>query len=273
MSIEATVTHKPIDQMEAIFGGHFVRARGSLGLTAFGLAVRRFPAGADQDPPHTHVHDGQEEVYIPLGGSGWIEVADERVEIDSDTAVRVGPSATRRIVAGPEGLELLIAGRVPGTSYEPNPYMDAGAPEPDISAIPGIAAARSHDSSDDFTVHRLNEESAITGVFDGVTFHPLRKLLGVSAFGISVIDLAPGDGTSEYPLHRHDEDGQTEVYVVSRGGGHVEIDGERIDATAGDMVLVGPEPERQWFAGPAGMRLITIGAPAGAAYEAPVARN
>jgi mannose-6-phosphate isomerase-like protein (cupin superfamily) len=273
MGSDSAVTHKPIDEMESILGGHFVRARGSLGLTAFGLAVRRFPADEQRDPPHAHIHDGQEEVYIPLSGSGWIEVADERVAIDTDTAVRVGPTATRRVLSGPDGLELLIAGRVPGTKYEPNPYMDAGAPEPDIAKIPGIAAAQGHESSNDFSVHRLSAESAITGVFDGVTFHPLRKLLGVSAFGISVIDLAPGDGSSEYPLHRHDEDGQTEVYVVSRGGGHVEVDGRRIETSAGDMVLIGPTPERQWFAGADGMRLITIGAPAGTAYEAPVPRN
>ena len=45
-------TAKRIDDMEAIFGGGFRKARSELGVTSFGMQVLDFPPNADQYPEH-----------------------------------------------------------------------------------------------------------------------------------------------------------------------------------------------------------------------------
>ena len=58
------------------------------------------------------------------------------------------------------------------------------------------------------------------------TFKRARAELDVTAFGLQILDLPAG--MDAYPEHDHSEDGQEEVYFVLRGGGEVEIEGERI---------------------------------------------
>jgi mannose-6-phosphate isomerase-like protein (cupin superfamily) len=111
-------TAKQINQMEAAFGGGFVKARAELGVTSFGMQVIRMPADYGDYPEHDHEKDGQEEVYVTLEGSGWIDVEGERVEMNPDTFVRVGAGVTRKVHAGPEGLQMLVLGGCPGKAYE-----------------------------------------------------------------------------------------------------------------------------------------------------------
>ena len=59
---------KRIDDMEAIYGGAFKRARAELGIESFGIQVFDMPAKAHEYPEHDHAEDGQEEVYIALSG-------------------------------------------------------------------------------------------------------------------------------------------------------------------------------------------------------------
>jgi mannose-6-phosphate isomerase-like protein (cupin superfamily) len=111
-------TAKKISEMEAAFGGGFVKARAELGVTSFGMQVIRMPANYSDYPEHDHNHDGQEEVYLPLKGSGSIEIDGERVELEQDTFVRVGGSVKRKVQAGPDGLQMLVLGGCPGKAYE-----------------------------------------------------------------------------------------------------------------------------------------------------------
>jgi mannose-6-phosphate isomerase-like protein (cupin superfamily) len=111
-------TAKKISEMEAAFGGGFVKARAELGVTSFGMQVIRMPANYSDYPEHDHNHDGQEEVYLPLKGSGSIEIDGERVELEQDTFVRVGGSVKRKVHAGPDGLQMLVLGGCPGKAYE-----------------------------------------------------------------------------------------------------------------------------------------------------------
>ena len=60
---------KRIDEMEAIYGGAFKRARAELGVEAFGFQVMDLPPNLEQFPEHDHVEDGQEEVYVV---TAWI---------------------------------------------------------------------------------------------------------------------------------------------------------------------------------------------------------
>ncbi len=259
-------THKPIDQMETIWRGSYYRARGELGVEAFGLGVMQLPPDFDRIPRHMHTFDGQEEVYLPLKGTGWLDVGDHRVPIDDGTAVRVGPTASRTVISGPDGLTVLIVGGTPGKPYQTFTPLELGAPEPHPSELPGIKANAENESSDDFAAVPIEGSGAFRGVLDGVTLYPLGGALGVSAFGMAVIDMADRHGDSSYPKHKHDRDEQTEVYVVAAGSGWVVIDDERVDVKESEMVAIAPHATRQWFAGSNGLRLIALGAPTGQPY-------
>lgn len=111
-------TVKHIKDMEAAYGGGFVKARASLGVTSFGMQVIRMPADYGDYPLHDHAESGQEEVFLALKGSGWIEIDGERVELEPDVFVRVGPAPKRKVFAGPGGLEMLALGATPGSVYE-----------------------------------------------------------------------------------------------------------------------------------------------------------
>src|SRR5271170_6381447 len=102
-----------IDEMEAAFGGGFVKARAELGVSSFGIQVIQLPPDAVNYPEHDHVEDAQEEVFVALKGSGWIEIDGERVDLDEDMFVRVGPGAKRKVFSGPDGLRMLALGGAP----------------------------------------------------------------------------------------------------------------------------------------------------------------
>jgi mannose-6-phosphate isomerase-like protein (cupin superfamily) len=110
---------KRIDEMEAAYGGGMRLARAALGVAAFGMQIEEFPPNFDQYPEHTHAEDGQEEVYIVLRGSAEIEIDGDRIPLDTETFVRVGPGVKRRIFSGPQGARILAIGGVPGAAYEP----------------------------------------------------------------------------------------------------------------------------------------------------------
>ena len=73
----------------------------------------------------------------------------------------------------------------------------------------------------DFTITPIDDMEAV--VFG--SFKRARAVLGVESFGMQVIDLPPN--AEQYPEHDHADSGQEEVFVVLRGSGEIEIDGER----------------------------------------------
>jgi mannose-6-phosphate isomerase-like protein (cupin superfamily) len=98
-------------------------------------------------------------------------------------------------------------------------------------------------------------------------FKRARAELGVESFGMQVIDMpADFDG---YPEHDHAEDGQEEVYLALRGGGEIEIDGERFPLDGDHVARVGAGVRRKVWPGPEGIRLLVLGGTPGALYEAP----
>src|SRR5438876_5854598 len=123
----ADYTAKRIGDMEAGFNGGFVKARAELGVTAFGFQVIRLPPNFEGYPEHDHAETGQEEVFLAIAGSGWMDVEGERVELDNETLVRVGPATKRKICSGPEGLQVLAIGGSPGEAYTINPGTELGA--------------------------------------------------------------------------------------------------------------------------------------------------
>jgi mannose-6-phosphate isomerase-like protein (cupin superfamily) len=87
-------------------------------VTAFGMQVIQLPPDYSDYPEHDHAETEQEEVFVALSGSGWIDIEGERVELDGDTLVRVGAKTRRKVYAGPQGLRMLAIGGSPGKPYE-----------------------------------------------------------------------------------------------------------------------------------------------------------
>jgi mannose-6-phosphate isomerase-like protein (cupin superfamily) len=123
-------TVKRIDEMDTAFLGAFKRARAELGVESFGMQVIDLPPDFDQYPAHDHADSGQEEVFIALRGAGAVEVGDERLPLDADSIVRVGPAETRKVVSGPDGIRILALGGTPGQVYEAPEVSQIGAPDP-----------------------------------------------------------------------------------------------------------------------------------------------
>ena len=123
-------TVKKIDEMEAIYGGAFKRARAEMGVEAFGLAVMDLPPNLEQYPEHDHSEDGQEEVYVTLGGRGEIEIEGKRHPLEPETIVMVGPGVKRKIWTGDEPLRLLAIGGIPGKPYAAPEISQLGVPDP-----------------------------------------------------------------------------------------------------------------------------------------------
>ncbi len=103
----------------AIPGILFRMAAKDLGVTAWGMNVLQIEAGCTGHPEHDHLHDGQEEVYAVLSGSGTLQVNGEDIALTNGSLVRVGPAAKRKILAGTEGVTILAIGATPGKAYEP----------------------------------------------------------------------------------------------------------------------------------------------------------
>jgi hypothetical protein len=113
----------------------------------------------------------------------------------------------------------------------------------------------------DYTAKRLDEMEAAYG--GGLV--KVRAELGVSSFGVQVIQLPPNYG--DYPEHDHLADGQEEVYFPLRGSGHIDVDGERVELSPETLVRVGSAAKRKIFSGPDGMRLLAVGGAPGHAYK------
>ena len=114
-----------------------------------------------------------------------------------------------------------------------------------------------------YSVKKIDDmESIYLGAFKRA-----RAELGVSSFGLQVMDIPAG--TDQYPEHDHAEDGQEEVYMALRGSGELEIEGERFPLDAETMIRVGSGTRRKIWPGEDGVRVLAIGAIPGKPYEAP----
>ena len=98
----------------------------------------------------------------------------------------------------------------------------------------------------------------------GIRFHPAARELGVTAWGMNVLEIEAG--CEAYPEHAHLEDGQEEVYVVLRGSGTMNAGGDPVELAEGTLVRVGPSTRRKILPGPQGITVLAIGATPGKAY-------
>ncbi len=121
---------KKIDEMEAVYGGAFKRARAELGVESFGMQIIDMPPNFENYPEHDHAEDGQEEVFLALRGAGEIEIAGERYPLDGDHVARVTSGTKRKVWPGSDGIRLLVLGGIPGQTYEAPSISNLGEPDP-----------------------------------------------------------------------------------------------------------------------------------------------
>lgn len=117
---------------------------------------------------------------------------------------------------------------------------------------------------DTYEVKRLSEiERAFGGAMARV-----RAALGITAFGVQVVDLPPNSGQLA-PEHDHRHDGQEELYLLLRGSAELIVPGETIALGPETFVRLGPEVRRRVRSGPDGARILMIGAIPGKPYQPP----
>ena len=113
---------------------------------------------------------------------------------------------------------------------------------------------------DPYTVKRIDEmEASFLG-----SFKRARAELGVTSFGVQVIDFPANNDL--YPEHDHAEDGQEEVYLAVSGQGEIEVEGDKHALTPDVMVRVGPGVNRKVRTGDSAMRLLVMGGVPGGVY-------
>jgi hypothetical protein len=115
----------------------------------------------------------------------------------------------------------------------------------------------------DVTVKRVEDFEAIFGG----GFRRARAGLGVSSFGLAVIDLPPN--FQHYPEHDQTHDDQEEVYTPLFGKVTLRVAGEDYELEPGMFARVGAIEKRKLITGDEPARILAMGATPGKVYEPP----
>jgi hypothetical protein len=117
---------------------------------------------------------------------------------------------------------------------------------------------------DTYEVKRLDEmQRAYGGALARV-----RAELGITAFGVQVVDLPPDSGELA-PEHDHHHDGQEELYLLLKGSAELVVPDGLIALDPEVFVRLGPAVRRRIRSGPLGARVLMIGAVPGRPYQPP----
>jgi tetratricopeptide (TPR) repeat protein len=107
-------------------------------------------------------------------------------------------------------------------------------------------------------------------VSDTLMWRPVRRTLGVEAFGVNAYT---AENAGDEIVEEHDETGDgagkhEELYVVLTGRVTFSLDGDEVDAPAGTFVFIGdPTVRREAHAAEPGSTVLAIGGRAGEPYE------
>ncbi|MGO9754285.1 MAG: cupin domain-containing protein [Solirubrobacteraceae bacterium] len=117
---------------------------------------------------------------------------------------------------------------------------------------------------DTYEVKRLDQmQRAFGGALARV-----RAELGITAFGVQVVDLPPNSGDLA-PEHDHRHDGQEELYLLLAGSAEVIVADGTVGLDRETFLRLGPEVRRRIRSGPEGARVLMIGGVPGRAYSPP----
>ena len=96
-------------------------------------------------------------------------------------------------------------------------------------------------------------------VFDTLVWKPIRRPLGVTAFGINAYTAA-NEGDLVVEDHEETTLGHEEIYLVVQGHATFTVDGEEVDAPQGTLVYLDePKQRRSAIAREAGTTVLAIG--------------
>ena len=98
-------------------------------------------------------------------------------------------------------------------------------------------------------------------------YRPVRHHFGITAFGATAWT---GRNAGDRIINEHDEsdeDGSEELYLVLRGRAVFELDGERLDAPTGALVVARGGVKRTAFAEEPDTTILAVGGNAGKVYE------
>jgi hypothetical protein len=115
----------------------------------------------------------------------------------------------------------------------------------------------------DVTVKRIEDFEAIFGG----GFRRVRAGLGVTSFGIALMDLPPD--FNDYPHHDQSHDNQEEVYTSLGGRATLQVGDEEHALEPGIWVRVGPAEKRKIVTRDEPARILAMGASPGQAYAPP----
>jgi mannose-6-phosphate isomerase-like protein (cupin superfamily) len=104
------VNLKEVDNAAADRGPDLEARFGRKHLDSEHLGVSYFRYAPGFRAPYGHRHQLQEEAYVVVNGSGRMRLDDEIIDLAQWDLIRVAPSVVRGFEAGPDGLELIIAG-------------------------------------------------------------------------------------------------------------------------------------------------------------------
>lgn len=93
---------------------------------------------------------------------------------------------------------------------------------------------------DGYTIKHRDEFESMEGSGES-TWRLARKALGTSAFGFSLVEIAPG---GQIPEHDEAESGQHELYVILEGEATLRVGGTDHPAPAGTFASIEPPLSR-----------------------------
>jgi tetratricopeptide (TPR) repeat protein len=109
-----------------------------------------------------------------------------------------------------------------------------------------------------YEVLKMDELDRIPVSGANVMWRPVRRRLGITAFGINAYTGEPGENVVEE--HTEERLRHEELYVVVSGRARFELDGESVDAPAGTLVFLRePEVKRHAVAEEPGTTVLAIG--------------
>ena len=100
---------------------------------------------------------------------------------------------------------------------------------------------------------------------EGLLWRPVRRRLGITAFGTNAYTAE--QGTERVVEEHHEQDGHEELYFVASGRATFVLGDEEIDAPAGTFVYAEPGTKRGAVATEPGTTVLAIGAKPGVPHE------
>lgn len=125
---------------------------------------------------------------------------------------------------------------------------------------------------EDITVTTIDAIHAYDGpgAIPGIRFRTARGALGVSSWGMNVLEFDPF--CAGYPAHDHADDGHEEVYLVLKGSIVLQAAGAEQTLSEGAFVRVAPTLRRKFVTREHGATLLALGGSPGKPYSPSMGR-